>query len=137
MNKRLIATAAAALIAGTSATAGAQSTVAYTNNPIKVVSYALEPSYSVTVPAWTSTLSIESSGKVTISFVNAGAVPATSVQFAVRSNKVTELILDKGTFSPGANIKHDFSLDPTLGSSAEVDVEHVTFADGTVWQREH
>jgi hypothetical protein len=137
VNKRLIATAAAALIAGTSATAGAQSTVAYTNNPIKVVSYALEPSYSVTVPAWTSTLSIESSGKVTISFVNAGAVPATSVQFAVRSNKVTELILDKGTFSPGANIKHDFSLDPTLGSSAEVDVEHVTFADGTVWQREH
>jgi len=135
VKNHLIVTAAAALIAATSASAGAQSTVAFSNDPVKVVSYSLQPAYAVAIPAYASSLYIESTGKVTISFVNANAAPATIVRFAVRSSKATELIVDKGTFSQGARITHDFSLDPNVGTSPQVEVEQVTFADGTAWQR--
>jgi hypothetical protein len=136
VNKHLIATAAAALIACSTMAAGAQTQVAYTNSPVKVVSYSLEPSYTAPIPTWGGTyMNIESSGQVTISFVNTGNAPATSVEFVVHSNKTSEVIVDKGTFSPGASITHHFSLDPRLGASAQLDVEQVAFDDGTVWQR--
>ena len=133
-NKRLIATIAAALLTGPCLAASAQTKVAYTSDPINIVRYSLEPSYTQPIPVWGGTyMNIDGAGKVTISFVNSGVVPATSVQFALRSDKATELIVDKGTFSPGASIVHDFSSD--FDSAAGLEVEQVTFADGTVWQR--
>jgi hypothetical protein len=136
VNKYLIATAAVALIAGSAANAGAQTKVAYTNTPVKIVSYSLTPSYAAPTPSWGGTyMNISGSGEVTISFVNTGNSAATSVQFVVRSNKTSELIVDKGTFSPGASITHHFSLDPQIGASAQLEVERVAFDDGSVWQR--
>jgi hypothetical protein len=136
VNKHLIVTAAAALIAGSAVSAGAQTKVAYTNTPVKIVSYSIEPSYAAPIPTWGGTyMNIQGSGDVTISFVNTGNAPATSVQFVVRSNKTSEVIVDKGTFSPGASITHHFALDPRLGASAQLEVEEVAFDDGTVWQR--
>jgi hypothetical protein len=136
VNKHLIATTAAALVASAAVAAGAQTTVAYTNTPVKIVSYSIDPSYSAPIPTWGGTyMNIQGSGDVTISFVNTGNAPATSVQFVVRSNKTSEVIVDKGTFSPGTNITHHFALDPRLGASAQLEVEQVAFEDGTVWQR--
>jgi hypothetical protein len=135
-NNLVAATVAAAAIAAASAPATAQQTLAYTTGPIRVVSYSIEPTRTITVPAWAGTyMNVASSGKVTISFVDTGTVPATAVQFAVRSGKTIETIVDKGTFSPGASVTHNFSLGSEFGSASALDVERVTFADGTSWER--
>jgi ABC-type oligopeptide transport system substrate-binding subunit len=135
MKKLFLASLAAAVAAGAYTPASAQSSVAYSNNPVKLVSYSVEPAYTAPVPAWGGTLlGIESAGNVTVSFVNSANAPATSVEFAVREGKRMETIVDKGTFSPGASITHEFALNPEFGSTSDVEIEQVTFADGTSWQ---
>ena len=136
MKKLFIATVAAAVVAaGGSAPAGAQSSVAYATNPIKIVRYSVEQAYAAPGPAWGGYLGLEIPGKITISYVNGGAVPATSVAFAVRIGKATETIVDKGTFSPGTTITHDFAEGGLFSAASAIEVEQVTFADGTSWQR--
>ena len=54
---------------------------------------------------------------------------------AVRIGKATETIVDKGTFSPGTTITHDFAQNGLFSAASEIEVEQVTFADGTSWQR--
>jgi hypothetical protein len=133
----LVATLAVAILAaGAPALAGAQSSVAYINNPVKVVRYVVTAPTANQWPGWGGTYQgIEDSASVTISFVNGANVAATSVQFAVRHGKETELIVDKGTFSPGTSITHDFSLGPQFDGASSVEVREVTFADGTSWQQ--
>ncbi len=135
--KTLIATAIAATsIAAASVPASAHQTVAYTTDPIKVVSYSIQPTYTSPIPAWGGTyMNLQSAGKVTISFVDTGNVAAKSVQFSVRSGHSVENIVDSGTFSPGTGITHDFSLGSQFDNASAVEVERVTFADGSSWNR--
>jgi hypothetical protein len=63
-------------------------------------------------------------------------VPATTVTFTVRNGNDAKTIVDRGTFSPGTTIKHDFDVDPGFGSRPSVEVQSVVFADGTTWQRD-
>jgi hypothetical protein len=133
----IVAAAAAAAIASAAVPAAAEHLVAYTTDPIKVVSYSIAPISAAPVPVWGGTyMNVASVGQVTISFVDLGGVAAKSVRFTVRSGNATETITDKGTFSPGTSITHDFSLAPEFGNASTVEVAHVTFADGTTWDRQ-
>jgi hypothetical protein len=125
--------AAAAIAGGTLAPASAQSNVAYSNGSIKVLRYLIDPSYTYPVSG-ADALAIQSAGNLWLSYVNTGSVPATSVEFAVHAGNATEMIVDKGTFSPGASIEHEFALGPEFGENSTIDVQRVTFADGTCWQ---
>jgi hypothetical protein len=108
--------AAAAIAAGTSAAASAQSTVACSIDPIKVVHYSVDTEYTQPLPFF-------------------GGAPATNVRFAARSGKSPETIVDNGTFSRGSTITHEFAVSPLNGDASQIDVEGMTFADGTLWQR--
>jgi hypothetical protein len=137
VNKFLIATAAATVIsASASIPANANSSVAFTNDPIKVVRYAAHPAFAAYVPGWgTSYQDAAATGNVTVSFVNAGDVPVTSVQFLIRNGKQTATVTDNGTFSAGIPITHDFAVGPEFDNASAIEVEKVTLADGTSWQR--
>jgi hypothetical protein len=136
-NKILVATLAAAVIAaGAPAVAGAASTIAYTSDPIKVVSYSVESQAAIQLPDWGSTYSsFESPASLSISFVNGATVAATRVEFAVREGRATELVVDKGTFAPGTSITKEFTVAPQFGNAAAIEVREVTFADGSTWQQ--
>jgi hypothetical protein len=136
-NKILVATLAAAVIAaGAPAVAGAESTIAYTSAPIKVVSYSIDESTATQLPDWGGTYSsFEGPASLSISFVNGANVAATRVEFAVREGKETELVVDKGTFAPGTSITNEFTLAPQFGKASAIEVREVTFADGTTWQQ--
>ena len=137
MNKVLIATAAAMVIsASASIPVNANSSVAYTNDPIKVVRYAVHPAFAAYVPGWgTSYQNAAATGNVTVSFVNAGNVPVTSVRFLIRNGTQTTTDTDNGTFSAGIPITHDFAVGPEFEGASAIEVEKVTLADGTSWQR--
>ena len=136
MNKVLIATAVATVIsASASIPASANSSVAFANDPIKVVRYAVHPAFAAYVPGWGSSYQdAAATGNVTVSFVNAGNVPVTSVQFLIRNGKQTATVTDNGTFSAGTPITHDFAVGPEFDNASAIEVEKVTLADGTSWQ---
>jgi hypothetical protein len=135
MNKLAVAAlVAAAIAAGILAPASAQTNVAYSNGAIKVVHYSIDPAYTYPDPGLGDSLAIETAGNLTLGYVNTGNVPATSVQFAVHAGNATEIIVDKGTFSPGASIEHEFALGPAFGDGSTIEVQQVTFADGTSWK---
>jgi hypothetical protein len=139
MNKTITASIlGTALAASVSAAGSAQTTVAYNNPPpVEVVRYSVEPARSFAIPSgFGGFMSVGGSGNITITFVNDRDVAAKRVRFAVRSGNTVENIVDSGTFATGTGITHEYSLDDGLGSSAAVEVENVTFADGTVWQRQ-
>ena len=128
--------AAAAIAAGASAAASAQSTVAYSVDPIKVVQYSVDTEYTDPLPFFGSApLGIATRAVVTIAFFNTSGAPATNVRFAARSGKSPETIVDNGTFSSGSTITHEFAVSALNGDASQIDVEAVTFADGTLWQR--
>jgi hypothetical protein len=136
VNKLLFISAAAAAIAASAATTARAQTVAYTENPIHVVRYSVQSAYLTPMPVWGgTTLGIASSPEVAITFVNAGAVPATAVRFAVHTGTTTEIIADNGRFSPGTSITQDFAISSAFGGATTVEVQTVTFADGTSWSR--
>jgi hypothetical protein len=136
MKKLFIATVAAAIAAGATLPAAAQQSVAYSTDPIKVLSYSTEAANVIALPpALGGTYAnLDSAANLSISFVNGSALPAASVRFAVREGKRTEIIVDKGTFSPGTTITHDFSVEPQFADATAVEVLQVTFADGSSWQ---
>ena len=80
-------------------------------------------------------LGFANSGNLSISFVNARGVAATQVEFALRAGKATEILVDKGTFSPGTSITHDFAVESQFSDASALEVVSVTFADGTTWER--
>ena len=126
--------AVAAIATAGAAPAGAQSTVAFNNDPVRIVHYSVGAT-SVPVSSWGGNLGFSTSGNVSISFVNARGVTATEVEFALRAGKSSEILVDKGTFSPGTSITHDFSVGSQFSDAAALEVVGVTFADGTSWQR--
>jgi hypothetical protein len=134
--KALLTLVAAAAIATAAALpAGAQSTVAFNNDPVRIVHYSVGSS-SVPVSSWGGNyLGFANSGDISISFVNARGVAATQVEFALRAGKATEILVDKGTFSPGTSITHDFPVGAQFSDTSAVEVVSVTFADGTSWER--
>ncbi|MEA2666204.1 MAG: hypothetical protein QOI11_3148 [Candidatus Eremiobacteraeota bacterium] len=76
-------------------------------------------------------------GDVAISFVNRAAVEATAVRFLVRTGRTVQTIDDRGSFASGTRIDRIFSPATASydGGSAACEVESVSFADGTTWQR--
>lgn len=127
--------AAAAIALGASTAAFAQPTVAYTNEPIQVQHFSVNVS-SRPLSTWGGNqLDITGAGNVSISFVNVRNVAATRVEFALREGKSSQTIVDKGTFSPGTSITHEFSVAPDFYDPSALDVVRVTFADGTSWER--
>ncbi len=128
--------AAVAMIAGTALPAHAE-TVAYSANPIKVVTYSVTAQqHDVATSPWGGSMAAVVPGNVRISFQNLRLQPISNVRFIVRSKNDREVIVDKGTFSQGATITHDFSVDSGLDEAADLEVDQVTFADGAVWNRD-
>lgn len=76
-------------------------------------------------------------GDIAISFVNRADVAATGVRFVVRTGRTVQTIDDSGSFASGTQIDRIFT--PAGASydsgSASCEVEAVSFADGTTWQR--
>ncbi len=90
-------------------------------------------------PVSTSTTS---SPELAIDFVNIGSKPLKNIEFAlVAKGHVVAEVRDVGTFSPGAEIKHRFGLNPNvfpLGTGlAQCVPLRATFDDGTVWTSPH
>ena len=74
-----------------------------------------------------------------IDYVNRSAVPIRSIEFGLVANgRLVAEVRDVGTFSPGAEIKHEFGLNPNVfpiqtGLPKCVPL-HVLFQDGTRWK---
>jgi hypothetical protein len=79
---------------------------------------------------------------LSIDYSNATSVVMKDIEFGLvaHGNLVAE-VRDVGTFSPGAEIKHSFGLNPNvfpLGTSlVECVPLRITFADGTKWKNPH
>lgn len=131
----IVSVAAAAIAVSAAVPGGAQQRVAYQNNPVRIQHVSTAQGYVSPSTAFGGSWAIPTSADLSISFVNAGNVPATSVAFTLRSGNDTETVVDKGSFAPGASITHDFEVGAAFGSATHIEVESVTFADGTSWQR--
>jgi hypothetical protein len=128
--------AATAISAGTAAPGSAHSSVAYMDDPIRITRVTGGTTASTSVFDWSGTdLRIGTGDYATVSFVNDGTLAATSVTFGVTSGKTTQIVVDRGLFSPGATITHDLKETRIFEDTPEIDVEQVTFADGTLWKR--
>jgi hypothetical protein len=138
MNKVFIAgIAAAAISAGNAVPASAQSNVSYTDDPIQIVRYAVHPEFATGLSGGDSSAYVSDANPViiTISFVNTGKVPVTSVRFVVHAGNAAETIVDKGTFSSRVNITHNFAAGSELDDMSAIEIEGVTLADGSSWER--
>ena len=128
--------AAAALVATAPALAQAQNVSYAVKSPISITSFRVNELYT---PGTIGT-DVEQAPQfvdtdVSVKFVNTGNVAATVVKFSVNAGQSTQLIVDKGTFSHGAQIRHHFAIaDPVDASNATCNVAEVTFADGSVWR---
>ena len=126
---------AAAIVTAGAVPAGAQSNVAYSNEPVQVVRHSVNENTTL-VSSWGGNyLAVPGASEVSISFVDSRDVPATRVEFAVHEGNATELLVDKGSFSPGKSITHGFAIGSQFSDAAAVEVVAVTFADGTTWER--
>jgi hypothetical protein len=73
-------------------------------------------------------------GLVTVSFTNTSSMPATEIVFALwdRHGVFLNNIKDVGNYAPGAAVRYGFAnLETALHQ--QLDVEKVTFADGSIW----
>lgn len=137
MNKLFLAPIAATVLAtALAAPANAMSAIANPPDPIAVKSFSASPDFlPPSGEAWFTGVNVgNEASAVTISFVNRADLPIRSVVFAVRSGNYRSLIVDKGTFSPGARITHTFLRSRELGFGSTVKVVKVTFADGSIWR---
>ncbi len=101
--------------------------------PVRVASCALNFNPTVPQPFGASTPGTES---LAISFVNQDAKPISSVAFEVSDGSTTSRIVDKGTFSNGVEIDHNYAA-PQFGinlSDVTCSIQSVAFADGSTWQ---
>ncbi|HWT04680.1 MAG TPA: hypothetical protein VN224_02895 [Xanthomonadales bacterium] len=102
--------------------------------PVSVVSCdysSLQGSGGLLIPA---TAPFQTSN-VRITFVNQAPLAATDVVFAVGYDGRTQIVEDKGTFSPGTQITQDVMPSANLryNGSATCSVQAVTFSDGSTW----
>jgi len=74
-----------------------------------------------------------------VDYVNRSSVPISSIEFGLVANgRLVAEVRDVGTFSPGAEIKHEFGLSPNVfplqtGLPKCVPLR-VVFQDGTHWK---
>jgi hypothetical protein len=75
-------------------------------------------------------------GMLSVSFTNTAATPATEVDFNLLgyNGRVIGRFEDTGSFAPGVVINHSFP-DAALDNKQSVEVEDVTFADGSTWSK--
>jgi hypothetical protein len=85
---------------------------------------------------------VEGEPTLAIDYANATTVVMKQIEFGlvVRGSLVAE-VKDVGTFSPGAEIKHKFGLNPNVfpiqTSFAECVPLKITFEDGSHWKNPH
>ncbi len=129
MNAFITAAAAAALLSASTVPALAQS---IDQAPVAITSCALSATPRLFEPG----VQPDGSG-LQIGFVNHAQTPATNVRFLVRIGRSEQIFDDTGSFASGTPIAQVFS--PASTSYAAIDascqVQSVTFADGTTWQR--
>ncbi len=129
MNALFTTAAAAALLGAGTVPALAQS---IDQAPVAITSCALSATPRLFEPG----LQAETSG-LQIGFVNHAQAPATNVRFLVRIGRSEQIFDDTGSFASGTPIAQVFS--PASASydaiDASCEVQSVTFADGTTWQR--
>jgi hypothetical protein len=129
--------AAVALFAVMSSVAQAQETAYATKSPIGIRSFQINES-NITGMIGNE---LEQAPELrtedfTLKFANTAGVAATTVKFVVGDHRSTRLVIDKGTFSPGVQIEHDFTTGdgPDIEPNATCSVSEVDFADGSVWR---
>jgi hypothetical protein len=101
--------------------------------PVSVASCALNFTPNIPQPFGASTPGTES---LSISFVNQDSKSISSVAFNVSDGNTTSRIVDKGTFSNGVQINHEYAA-PQFGadvSDVTCSIQSVAFADGSTWQ---
>ncbi|HEY1653922.1 MAG TPA: hypothetical protein VGF86_02275 [Candidatus Tumulicola sp.] len=85
---------------------------------------------------------VEGNPTLGIDYSNATSVVMHDIEFGLiaRGQLVAE-VRDVGTFSPGAEIKHEFGLNPNVFPLSTSMVQcvplKITFADGTKWKNPH
>jgi len=128
--------AAVAMVVAMPGLAGAQSIVYGTSSPVAITAFGVDESFASGVVGG----EVENPPQffpvgVMLRFVNQTNVPATNVTFVVSDGKYTQRIVDKGTFSPDTQIKHNFPVARGIGASphATCKVVQVDFADGSSW----
>ncbi len=128
--------AAAAIVFASPALASAQG-VAYSVAPVAVTSCNVDQSYQPGPNVDAEPQFVPSA--IALKFMNKREVPATAVTFLVNDGQSTQTVVDKGTFSPGIPILHNFAVVGDLGvfSAATCDVTKVDFSDGSSWQKSH
>jgi hypothetical protein len=124
--------AAAAMIVAIPALASAQSVSYSTSSPVAITSFDVDQSLSGT--SNDEPPQFIASG-LALQFINKSNVPVTTVKFLVNDGRFTQSIVDKGTFSPGVQIKHTFAIDGVIDAlpNAKCSVTEVDFADGSAW----
>jgi len=81
---------------------------------------------------------VQGNPTLAIDYHNATTIVMTDIEFGlVARGEMLAEVRDKGTFSPGAEIKHEFGLSPNVfpirtGLTQCVPLK-ITFADGTKW----
>jgi hypothetical protein len=135
MQKYITATfALAALATDLAAPVSAQTQTAFSNAPISVQGFTAASQFMPLGRESVDGVGFGPAGSnVTIAFLNTANVPATSVTFVVQSGSQTQILVDKGTFSPGTRIVHTFDESPFFADTTSVRVQGVTFADGNTW----
>ena len=76
---------------------------------------------------------------LSIDYSNATGVVMSDIEFGLVANgRLVAEVRDKGTFSPGAEIKHEFGLNPNVfplqTSFSKCVPLKITFVDGTKWK---
>ena len=85
---------------------------------------------------------VQGSPTLAIDYSNATNVTMKEIEFGLIANKtLVAEVRDVGTFSPGAEIKHEFGLSdnvfPLSTSIVQCLPLKITFADGTKWKNPH
>ncbi|MGD0967663.1 MAG: hypothetical protein ABR949_05185 [Candidatus Aquilonibacter sp.] len=111
---------------------------AYTgNSPVTVASCALEPAApAFSLPYYGGGSAPGGAASTAISFENEAPATVSSVTFDVSDGRTTSRIVDKGTFSSGVAIDHNFitpQFQDDLGN-VTCSVQAVAFTDGSTWQ---
>ena len=136
-NRILNLSAAAMMIVATPALATAQSVAYSTSSPVAITSFSVNESYE---SGMIGGAELEEAPRfiasdITLKFVNTSKVPATSVTFLVSDGQYMRTIVDKGTFTPGVPIKHNFAVGNGISAllDATCNVTQVDFPDGSAW----
>jgi hypothetical protein len=128
---------AAATVAATAPVPAQAQNIAYAaKSPIAITSFRINDSYAPgTIGSELEQAPQFVPNDLSVKFVNTGTVPATTVKFALNAGRYAQTIIDKGTFSPGVQIRHDFALADGVDAlpNATCNVMEVDFADGSVW----